>query len=353
MRPNPETISALGRAPARTTLPGPPPSPPPTGLPPGRGALRRWLRSALFDNLALKSLSMVLAVTVFLLVNTDKDREMVVRVGVSYTLPDDKVLISERIEDVRVTVKGSWQRLRRFDPKAADRINLDLRHVASGDVAITPEMVRIPSGLKIGQIDPPTIRVAFDRRVEKVVEVSAAVTGRPQHGYVVSDVKPTPATIRVRGAQTILATVVAIYTREVSVVGRAESFVAETEMVMPTGIETESGSSVAVRVIVDEQLVSQKISGLAVKVVGEGADSGRWNAMPPNVEVTLTGALLAVEKAKAGVVALAKLSPGDSRQRTIAVTIEGLPPGIGVKASPEQVKVLPAKAPGSSTPSSE
>jgi len=306
--------------------------------------VRRWLRGALFDNLALKFLSMVLAVTVFLLVNTDKDREMVARVGVSYTLPDDKVLISERIEDVRVTVRGSWQRLRRFDQKAADRINIDLRHVANGDVAITPEMVHLPAGLKISQIEPRTIRVAFDRRVDKVVEVSAAVSGRPQHGYVVSDVKPTPATIRVRGAQTILATLPAIYTREVSVVGRHESFVAETEIVLPSGVETEAGSSVAVRITVDEQLVSHKLGAVPVRIRGDGVDIARWSAVPPQVEVTLTGALLAVENAKETVIPIVKLASGDNRSRSAAVVIEGLPPGIGVKISPEHVKVALGKA---------
>ena len=43
---------------------------------PSAAPVRRWIHGALFDNLGLKFLSMVLAVTVFLLVNTDKDREI-------------------------------------------------------------------------------------------------------------------------------------------------------------------------------------------------------------------------------------------------------------------------------------
>ena len=75
-----ETIGSLGprarRAPSRRARHSPPP--PPVEPPPERGAIRRWLHGALFDNLGLKFLSMVLAVTVFLLVNTDKDREITV-----------------------------------------------------------------------------------------------------------------------------------------------------------------------------------------------------------------------------------------------------------------------------------
>lgn len=343
MRTKPEMITALGRAPARVTMPQLPAPPPPSGPPPERNAVRRWLRGALFDNVALKFLSMVLAVTVFLLVNTDKDREIVARIGVSYMLPDDKVLMSDRLEEVRVTVKGPWQRLRRFDRREVDRINLDLRHVASGELAITPEMIHLPSGLKVGQIEPRTVRIAFERRVEKVVEISAAISGRPQHGYVIADVKPTPATIRVRGAQSTLATLPAIYTRELSVAGHKESSVTESEVVLPNGVETDASRAVVVRITVDEQLVTQKLASLPIKIHGDGIDPSRWVASPAEVDVTLTGALLAIENAKPAVSPVVKVWPGDGRARDVAVTLEGLPPGIGVKITPDRIKLSPAK----------
>ena len=93
------TIGSLGRSPARTAKD-------PIEVPPERGPIRRWVHAALFENVALKFLSMVLAVTVFLLVNTDRDREISARVGVLYTLPDDKVLVSEPLAEVRITIKG-------------------------------------------------------------------------------------------------------------------------------------------------------------------------------------------------------------------------------------------------------
>ena len=38
-----------------------------------------------------------------------------------------------------------------------------------------------------------------------------------------------------------------------------------------------------------------------------------------------------------------KLSATDSKAREVEVTVEGVPPGIGVKLSPERVKVAPVK----------
>ncbi len=340
MRQRSETIGNLGRAPARQSLP--PPSPPPD---PERGALRRWLHEALLQNVGLKFLSLVLAVTVFLLVNTDRDREITARVGVSYTLPDDKVLVSDRLEEVRVTIKGPWQRLRRFDEREIDRINLDLRHARTGDFTITSDLIGLPSGLTITSISPRTVPIAFDRRVEKVVEVTPQLAGRPLHGYVVSEVKPVPATVKVRGAESTLNALSAVRTYEVPVDGRAEMFTAETKVVTPDGVETVASNEVLLQIAIDEELVTRRLPGLAVRVVGEGVDPTRWSVAPAQVDVMLTGSLLAVEKAKAALAPVVHLSASDTKAREIAVSLDGLPPGIGVRISPERVKISPIKAP--------
>lgn len=338
MKERSQTIGTLGRAPARASTPIPvTPEPPP----PERGALRRGLRSALLDNVGLKFLSMVLAVTVFLLVNTDKDREITARVGVSYMLPEDKVLVSDRLDEVRVTIKGAPQRLRRFDEREIDRVNLDLRGVSNGELTISSDMIHLPSGLSVTSINPRSVHVAFDKRVDKVVEVTAAVSGRPQHGYMVAEIKPIPTTIKLRGAEGTLSALSAIRTREISLEGHSELFTTETEVVPPAGVDVVGNVEVAVQIHIDEELVARKLPGLTVVAKGEG-DVSRWRITPPQVDVALTGALLAIEKARSSIAPVVKLTP-DLRAREVEVTIEGLPPGIGVKISPEHVRLAPLK----------
>lgn len=337
MRPRSDTIGSLGRAPARSTKLPPLPSPPPSD--PERSRWREWLRGAFLDNIGLKFLSLVLAITVFLLVNTDRDREISARVGVLYTLPDDKVLVSERLDEVRITVKGPWRRLQRFDEREIPRINLDLRRAGNGELEITPDMVHLPSGLQITSISPRSVPVSFDRRVEKLVEISAQLAGRPQHGYVVSEAKPAPATIQVRGAASTLSALSAVKTHEVSVEGRTESFTAETTVDLPDHVDTDASPQVVVQVTVDEELVTRKVPGLPVVVRADGVDPARFSVSPAQVDITLTGTLLAVEKAKAALRPVVKVSGNDTKPRDADVVVEGLPPGIGVKISPERVKL--------------
>jgi YbbR domain-containing protein len=345
VRKRSETIGKLGRAPARTSTSQPARGRTPTKAPPpdhgDRGSLRKWLHRALFENLALKGLSMILAITVFLLVNTDRDREISARVGVSYTLPDDRVLVSERLDEVRVTIKGPWQRLRRFDEREVERINIDLRRASSGDVPLSPDMIDLPSGLRVTSISPKTVRVLFDRRVEKIVEVNPQLAGRPMHGYFVAEVKPTPATLRVRGAAGTLAALSSVRTRDVSVEGRTESFTADTEAITPDGVEPAGSAQISLQVSIDEELVTRKLPGIVVRVAGDGVDPSRWSVVPGQVEVSLTGTVLSIEKAKAALAPMVRLSANDTKPREVAVSIEGLPPGIGVKISPERVKVTP------------
>ncbi len=342
-RPRSQTIGQLGRSAAR--MPPPPakarrgPQPPREPPPAERGTVARWLHGAFAENLGLKFLSIVLAVTVFLLVNTDRDREIEARIGVSYTLPDDKVLVSDRIEQVRVMIKGPWRRLRKFDEHQVERVDIDLRNVSAGDLRITPDMIKLPSGLQIVSIEPPALHVAFDRRVDKIVEVATSVEGRPAHGYVVAEVKANPATVKVRGAERIIAALSSVRTSAVLLAGHAEAFDTDADLLPPNGVAIVGPTGANVHVAIDEELVTRKLPGLAVQVRGD--DAAKWTIRPAQIEVTLTGALLAVEKAKTAMTPIVKVTPGEKAGEADLI-LDGLPPGIGAKISPERVKIAPA-----------
>lgn len=346
MRPRSQTIGTLGRAPARQRGPSISPASrsPSVPPPPEKGSVRRWLRGAVLDNIGLKVLSLILAVTVFLLVNDDKDREITVRVGVLYVLPEDRVLVSERIDEVRVTLRGPYRRLRNFDERELTRISLDLRNAPTGEIAFTHDMIQAPSGLTIAAISPRSMRLTFDKRTEKLVEVAPVVAGRPQHGYIVLEIKASPTTVRVRGAEKLLAALSSVRTREISLEGRTDGFVAPTQLVPPDGVELMDSELVQVAVHIDEELVTRKMPRMVVTPKGDGVDPAKWAITPAQVEVTLTGARLAVEKAKDMMTTVVRVAVTDKGSREAAVAIEGLPPGVGVRISPERVRLIPASA---------
>ncbi|MEZ4359023.1 MAG: CdaR family protein [Kofleriaceae bacterium] len=305
------------------------------------GRVLAGLRDAAVTNVGLKLLSLILALTVFLLVNSDRDREITLHVGVSYTLPEDKVLVSERLPEVRVTVRGPWRLLRRFDEREIDRLNLDLTRVSGGDVPIAPDMVRVPAGLTVVSISPRSFRVAFEKRTDKTVAVTVSTTGRPLHGFAVTGVTISPPTVSARGAQGVVAALSGVRGRDLRVDGRSDSFEVETELLPPEGIELGDATRVNVRVEIKEELVTRRLGPLPIQVKGEGVDLSRYTVNPAQVDVELTGALLAVERAiTAGLSAQLKMTAADVAARSEgAVVVPISVPGVGVTIKPPRVRL--------------
>jgi len=345
----PETLSALRRPPPRVnTIDG--------GLPSGEaerfGGRGRgpgtWLRSALTENLGLKLLSMILALTVYLLVNSDEHREINARVRVAYVLPPDKALVSERVDEVRVTIRGPWRRLKRFDEREIDRIEVDLTHVRGGEVPITPSMIDVPRGLEIISIEPKVVRIAFEDIATKQVAVVPSFAGRPMHGYETVPNRSVidPPMITVRGAAGIVSALEGVRTQEIRVDGRSDDFTAMVPVLPPNGVEVLLDSPVQVTVAIEEQLVTRRLGAVPVAVrVPAGVDAARWSTNPETVDVTLTGGLVAVEAwIDRGVAATVDLT-ADAAVRggraVLPVTVVGAPAGVGVRVTPERVTVAP------------
>ena len=350
MRQRSETIGTLGRSPARTTKTPeggtsvPPQQPPP----PQRGRVATWVHDALFENVGLKFLSLVLAVTVFLLITTDEARDITVSLPVKYNFPQDKfVLVSEQLQEVKVTLKGPWRRLRPgdFHERQLGDVTFDLRDAPTGIIAITPDMVRnVPPGVEVTTVSPQTVRVAFDYKIAKTVEVAPAVAGKPLHGYVIDEIKASPSTVTVRGAQRLLGALTSIRTTEVSIEGRTDSFDQLADIVTPEGVSpVDNTQKIAVAVRFKLELVTRLIPDVPVAAAGEGIDPTRWKVEPAAVEVTLTGPLLHIEASRSAMRAKAIIAPGDKSGREVKVVLEGHKEGVGVKITPERVKVLPVK----------
>ena len=312
------------------------------GPAPGPRGVQAWLRGALLDHLPVKALALLLTLTVFLLVGSDEDREISARVGVSYVLPDGKVLVSGRIDEVKVTIKGPWRRIKRFDEREIDRITLDLSRGIAGEVPIPPDAVHLPSGLSLTSITPRAVRVAFENRVDKVVEVAPALTGRPIHGFSVATdgVKADPARVTVRGAEGVIAALGQVRTQEISVADRRQGFATEVALLPPDGVDVDWKGPVKVLVPLGEQLVTLPGGTVPVTLVGEG-DPARWRIEPAEVEVELTGGMLAVERAiKEGVEVRATLTPEVApRGGVVRLTAGDLPPGVGVAIKPAEVRL--------------
>jgi YbbR domain-containing protein len=312
------------------------------------GTLGSGLRQAFFHNPLLKIVSLVLAVALFFLVNTDRDAIIGVNVDVSYQLPENRVLVSEPVHQVRLSIRGPWRRIKRFDEREIGGITLDLTNMRSGPYTFAEDSVDLPEDLTLLSINPPTINLAFEPRLQKTVPVKAHVVGEPARGYEVQQVSPKPSQVTIRGAQSRVHDTEVVLTRELRLDGRGESFTEvlplEPPRTEPRGlIEIADRTPVEVEVTLAPEMGTRVLAGVPVEIVaGEGVAAAvgeRFTTEPATVDVVLHGPLLVIEDFDGQVTAQVTVHQEDSpaRPRPADVQLRDVPAGVGTEIKPGTV----------------
>ncbi len=331
-----------------------PPAPP--RKPKERMTVSGFVRGALMDNLGLKFVAFVLALTVFILVHSDEDAVAGAYVDISYQMPSDRVLVSQRLDQVRITVKGSWRRVKRFDESSVDPIRIDVRNFKTGDFIFKPDMFRLPPGLEVQSIDPPTMALQFEPLARKQVPVVAATRGHPSRGFGVAQLTARRAgcapeaidcdAVTIEGAEAEVLRTEEVRTEELSLTGRTSSFRERVDLVPPSSnVWVVGKGQVEVAVTVVEELTMRDLGEVPI-AIRPGADvdpevAGNFTTDPIVVGVVLRGGRLAVEQVlPSQVQAFVKVYSADvasKRPRPAPVVFEGVPEGVAVELAPREV----------------
>jgi YbbR domain-containing protein len=308
----------------------------------------RFIRGALFENASLKFVALVLSITIFVMVNTEEDAVISIDVEIAYTMPEDRVLISEPVDKLRVSVEGSWRRVRRFDERELDPIRVDLTNMPSGEFVFQKEMIRLPRGLRIRSISPLSMRLVFDKRVSKEVKVVVPLAGTPQRGYKLAGHTHRPQKVMLRGPAGELGGLEEIRTRDVNLDNKSDSFRAVVPVITRNPrIEVVGKREIEVNVQMEPELVAREIGPLPVTVrAGSGIAQPvktKFVTKPAAVSVVLRGPVAVVDVlAKDAVEAYVQLYAEDAvtgKTRKAAVLLHGVPEGVGVEIRPRVVEL--------------
>jgi YbbR domain-containing protein len=291
------------------------------------------------DELPLKVLSMVLAVTLFVLVRNDKDATSGAYVKVIYTLPEDRVLISDPTAEIKVSVRGPWTKLQHLD-RSLEPLHIDLTRVHTSELRIDEDMIKVPAGVRVSSIVPSEVHVEFEPRVVRGVPVQPILEGQPAEGYRVAKVTAEPARVRVDGAKSAVDAIERVPTRPLRITdarGPVSGDVAlETPPLHTRFIEA---TTVSVRVDVQAAMVERTFDSVAIKVVGLTHMDATLE--PPTARLVIRGPSPLVGDVSDKTISLkAEASLIDTRPparyiRTI--TVSGLPAGVAAEVQPDTI----------------
>jgi len=289
------------------------------------------------DELPIKVLSMVLAVTLFVLVRNDKDATAGTYVKITYTLPADRVLVSDPPVEAKVSVRGPWTKLQHLD-RAIEPIHVDLTRLKGPDLRLDEDLVKVPEGVRVSAISPSEIHVETEARVRRDVPVQPILEGEPAEGYRVSKVVVEPAHVTVDGAKSVVQAMERLPTRPLRVADSRGPLTAQVALEPPPAhAELVKQGTVTVRAEIEPAMVERTFDGLAVHVIGlnrlEGATepaAARLILRGPSVLLNEVNPKLVTLQVDA---ALVDTRPPARYVRT--VTVAGLPAGVAAEVQPD------------------
>ncbi|MEO1272933.1 MAG: CdaR family protein [Myxococcota bacterium] len=241
------------------------------------------------ENTSLKLIALLLALILYLFVRGDRESVLALYIQVDLNVPAERVLLTEPVEQIKVTVRGKRSALNILEKKREGfrSISIDLSDVETNYYEFSPDMLLLPPGVTVTAIQPPGFSVELDRQGLKALDVVPRTVRQPAEGYRVTSWNLTPSKVEVSGPMSVLEELSAVVTEPIDLTGRTRTF--------ETGARVRSISSrrvsiepkqVKVQVVIEPTEVQQTFKGIPIQV----HNTQRPHQIEPaTIDVTLKG----------------------------------------------------------------
>ena len=152
-------------------------------------------------NLALKIVSLLLAVGLWLKVARDPIAEVEMRAPIEFrNLPENLEIDSANFTEAQIRVRGPERLIHQLRPSDV-RAEIDLGSVTAGERSfdLTRRQIHLPQDLEPVQIIPGQFHLSFDTRATSTVKVEPRVTGKFADGMEVERVIADPPNVVISG----------------------------------------------------------------------------------------------------------------------------------------------------------
>lgn len=295
-----------------------------------------------FRHVDLKFLSIALSAMLWMVVAGDEAVERGIRVPLELQqFPTGLELQAEPPALVDVRVRGGSGVLSRVGPGDIVAV-LDLRAARAGQrlYQITPEQVRVPFGVQVVQVNPPTLTLVFENSAVRRIPIVPAVEGEPAPGFVAGTPVVTPETVEALGPQGAVAQATSALTEPVSVAGaRADVMESVTVGFADPALRLKVPQVATVTVPIRPGPVERTLEGRPVRVRNLGAGLSA-RAIPATADVVIRGTREGLEMADLkGVIAFVDLAGLGAGDYTLSVQGDPLPTAGVARISPAAVQV--------------
>ncbi len=199
----------------------------------------------------LRLLAVALAVLAWFFITVQQGEglsEKVIEATVRYqNFPN--LVILDRVEKVKVGVRGPESKLRNLNPFSVD-VFVELPDPQEGlfEVPLSSDNVFLPEDLEVVSIEPHVIPLKLDREMDHLLRVTPRLEGEPAAGAIVKEPQVTPNMALVRGPASRIDALQSLSTTPIDLTGHALDFEVQARVVSPDPLITVVQPVVRVRI---------------------------------------------------------------------------------------------------------
>lgn len=238
-----------------------------------RSDLRDSLRSALFDNVALKVIALATALGIYIFIHGSDNAHRTMSLSVVSIPPPDKAnrqLLTPLPTEVAVTLRGSRAQLDDLRNDDLGSVQLDLHTGTESRVILDESMIRVPPGVAVLEFNPREIDLQWDDIISRELPIQVARTGEPVLGNIAKSIVVEPQKLNARGPQSIVSTMQFARVAPFDITGLTEGIYRRPlPLDRPPKFVTYDIDSVTATVEIDPQIVFKDFPKLKVEVVGK------------------------------------------------------------------------------------
>lgn len=207
---------------------------------------------AFTESLALKAVSLLLALILWITILGFKREEIKKNVKLEPLLPPGVMIVNKIPAYIQFTLSGPRVLLKDVERKIQP-IRPDLRRDRDRLVtfSVSEDLIgELPVGVRVVGYYPPQINIQVEELIERYVTVSPSLRGATAAGYEISSLKADPAKIAVSGPRSLVNQLESIGTEPIDIEGLKGSKEADAEVVVDNtaGFQLSRDKLVRVRI---------------------------------------------------------------------------------------------------------
>ncbi len=243
----------------------------------------------LLNNIFLKILSVVLAISMWIIVATSEYDQIQFSVPVKLkNVPDNRVAVTDE-NLVNVTLRGSRLILNSLSYNDIS-VEIDISSFTGYKTTyrIKNSDIKTPSGVEVVRVAPSVINITIDNIISKKVDVTPSFVGEPAKGFKVNTLEIKPSSVEVEGAASLLNDIKFIETLPINLSGKNKKVNYSVGMKRLSGIKNIDPSQVDVIVTFQEDIVQRKLENFSI-VMRNKRKGYTYNLLTKKTDIIIKG----------------------------------------------------------------